>query len=705
MTEGLGVSRPWYESATRWSQLTFVENDPLHFDIDAWTEILLRTRSNAICISAGGYIAYYPTRVDGHYVSRYLDGTDLFGSVVSRARSLGMRVVARVDPHAVHADTAAAHPEWLARDSEGAAIEHPSHKGIWLTCAHTTYHSEFLTQVSAEIVRDYEVDGIFANRWEGFHGVSHSWAAQESFRAETGRDLPVDQLPGDPLWVRHARWRATRLNELMTTWDRAVRDVRPTARFIPNRRRFQLPGMDAAIIERTTPAYIVDKQGRAEGDALWATGRVGKRGHGTYPDRQVNLITSVGPEVRHRWKDSVDSPAELLTTIADGILHGANPWFAKFNSRLSDSRWIGPVADAFALHAAVEHLFRASTPIADVVLLESTEVESGDLTRLYAGDTPAANGAYHALVEARIPFSILPSAMLSSDRLDRAKAVVIPDARGLSVEQISVLRSFVERGGSLLATDGSIDSSSFARTPELWELFGVRPSGTPRVGLRNNYVAITGTHPISRGFDGAERIVGGTSIIPVVPDSDCEVPFRFVPDFPDLPMEEVYAREAPRDPAVVCRTLSSGGRCAFVAFDLGGVFWDVLQADHARLIANLVDWVTGGEQRVRVDGVGLVDLAVRETEGGLLIGLVNLDNPMAMRGQLHSVRPLAPQSVSVSLPPGVVGADARLVVADAELPTRTRGGRVTAQIPSIEIFDLVEIRWNSPACGPAAPAS
>ena len=115
----------WFRSATRWTQLTFAEDDPAHFDLDFWVETMRRTRSNALCLSAGGYIAYYPTKIDYHYRSAFLGDSDPFGELVEQARRLGMHVMARVDPHAIHGDAAEAHPEWLARDRDGQPIDHP----------------------------------------------------------------------------------------------------------------------------------------------------------------------------------------------------------------------------------------------------------------------------------------------------------------------------------------------------------------------------------------------------------------------------------------------------------------------------------------------------------------------------------------------------------------------------------------------------
>ncbi len=167
-------SADWPLHANRWVQLTLAEDDPAHFDLDFWTGLMSDTKANAICMSAGGYIAYYPTSIPFHYRSRFLGDTDPFGAIVDSARALDMHVMARVDPHAVHADAAEAHPEWLARDHDGNPLEHWAFPGIWLTCLFSPCHREFITDIARELVRDDDIDTIFANRWEGHGGISYS---------------------------------------------------------------------------------------------------------------------------------------------------------------------------------------------------------------------------------------------------------------------------------------------------------------------------------------------------------------------------------------------------------------------------------------------------------------------------------------------------------------------------------------------------
>ncbi|HAU74352.1 MAG TPA: hypothetical protein DCW88_02085, partial [Agrobacterium sp.] len=159
---GAAVRSPdWFKSATRWTQLTFAEDDPAKYDPEFWIDVFKRTKSNAVCLSAGGYIAYYPSEIPLHYVSSFIGDTDPFGTIVEGARKLGMHVMARVDPHAIHEDAALAHPEWVAINQDGSPREHWAFPGIYVTDALGSYNRDFTTDVIREVVTKYDVDAVF----------------------------------------------------------------------------------------------------------------------------------------------------------------------------------------------------------------------------------------------------------------------------------------------------------------------------------------------------------------------------------------------------------------------------------------------------------------------------------------------------------------------------------------------------------------
>ncbi|GAA1171956.1 alpha-amylase family protein [Nesterenkonia xinjiangensis] len=687
----------WYRTATRWTQLTFTEDDPSALDVDFWVDVLRRSRSNALCLSAGGYMAFYPTEIPYHHRSRHLGDSDPFGTLVESARSLGMHVMARVDPHAIREEAAAAHPEWLARDENGQAMEHDSMPGLWWTDPFSSYHREFITEVAVEITRKYDIDAVFANRWEGPpRRVSYSPASMREFLRDTGMELPSESEPEDPAWSVYREWRSRKLSELVVIWDDAVRAVKSHVRFIPNRGANLTRDLVREMVDDRYPMFFVDKQGRSGVEPSWVPGRIAKRARGLYPDRPVALITSVGPESHEaRWKDSVADPEETTSLIVDGFAHGARPWFTKFKGEIFDQRWVAPIVEAYELHEKAEHVLERLTHTGEVALLDSRVSADALPDESYVPGRPEhEDGVYQALIEARIPFVYIADEALTAKRLEGVRVLVLPACPALSTAQRQVIEEFVEAGGNVVATfDSSLAGEPGERVLELGELLGVRLTEDVRGPLKNKYMTIEKEHTLSSGYEGAQRIVGGTQVLGVELLGEAQEIFRFVPDYPDLPMEEVYPRPGASTPAVVTREHASGGRTVYVAFNLGEIYWEFLQSDHGRLVGNAVRWALGGRPQVEVCGRGLVDVAVQRGHGELAVTLVNLTNPMAMRGQNHELIPLKDQEVRIRLPEGVSEVTATLLYADEQAGVSVEDGVATVPVARIDRLETVHLVW------------
>ncbi len=66
------AARAWYDRPMRWIQLAFVEDDPGRYNPAFWLDYFRRIHADAVCLSAGGCVAFYPTKVPLHYRSKYL---------------------------------------------------------------------------------------------------------------------------------------------------------------------------------------------------------------------------------------------------------------------------------------------------------------------------------------------------------------------------------------------------------------------------------------------------------------------------------------------------------------------------------------------------------------------------------------------------------------------------------------------------------
>jgi len=107
-----------FDRPMRWAQLTLVEDDPAHYDAGFWLDYFRKIHADGACLSAGGCVAYYPTKVPFHHRSAWLGDRDAFGELYEGCRKMGMLVLARTDPHATYQDVYEAHPDWSAVDAQ-----------------------------------------------------------------------------------------------------------------------------------------------------------------------------------------------------------------------------------------------------------------------------------------------------------------------------------------------------------------------------------------------------------------------------------------------------------------------------------------------------------------------------------------------------------------------------------------------------------
>jgi hypothetical protein len=691
----------WFDRVMRWGQLTLAEDDPVRYDPSFWLDYFERTKCDAVCLSAGGYIAYYPTDIPLHHRSRWMDDGDPFGELVAGARARGMAVLARTDPHAVYQPVADAHPGWIAVDADGNKRRHWSTPDAWVTCALGPYNFSYMSDVNAEIMARYDVDGIFSNRWTG-SGMCYCEHCQHNFKESAGMDLPRTSDPQDPARKAYIVWRQERLFALCRQWDSAIRAAKPDARFIPNSGGGALSDLDMSEFAQVADTAFADRQGRSGIVTPWAAGKNAKEYRATMRAKPVGGIFSVGLEGAHRWKDSTQSGDEIRVWVAESIANGMRPWFTKFAGVVHDGRWLKVVEDIYRWHHRWERYFRDQVPLSRVAVVYSQQT-----AKFYGGAAARdkvedhISGVYQALVEGRVPFEMVHDGMLSRDVLDNFSTLVLPNIAALSETQCEQIRGFVTRGGSVVATHETslYDEWGVRRTRfGLEDLFGVQPTGDVEDDIKNAYIRLredprTGRrHEVLNGLEDATRLIHGVRRVPVrALDESSPRPLTLVPSHPDLPMEEVYPREAESDHderSVHLREVGAG-RVAYFPWDIDRTFWEVLNPDHGRLLCNAINWATRERHPVTVSGPGIVDVTIWRQPMSLTVHLVNLTNPMLMRGAFRELIPLGEQHVRVVLPDGAHVLRARLLRADTAAEVQVSDGVAEVIVAGITDHEVI----------------
>ncbi|MCX6629099.1 MAG: beta-galactosidase trimerization domain-containing protein [Candidatus Solibacter sp.] len=450
------------------------------------------------------------------------------------------------------------------------------------------------------------------------------------------------------------------------------------------------------------PILFADRQARSGVTPPWANGKNGKEYRSTMGTKPIGGIFSVGVEEPYRWKDSVQSAPEIRLWVLDGIANGLRPWFTKFAGSLYDRRWLKAVEDVYVWHHRNERYLRNLRPLARAAMVYSQQTShfyGAQQARQKVEDHTL--GYYQALIEARIPFEMVHDQLLDAAHIDQFKVLIFPNIAALSGAQCAQIRDYVQRGGSIVAThETSLYDEWGERRADfgLADLFGASFAGTVDARMQNSYLRLetdsaTGKrHSLLAGLEDTGRIINGVSRVHTKTlGTYANPPLTLIPSYPDLPMEEVFPRIPKTDiPEVYAREIGKG-RMVYFPWDIDRTFWEVLSVDHAKLLRNAVNWAANEAPPVTVTGPGVLDVTVWEQQKSMTVHMVNLTNPMMMKGPVREFLPTPPQKVGIRMLAGTKVKKVQLLVSGVPPRVQESNGTISLTIPSILDHEVIAI--------------
>jgi hypothetical protein len=292
--------------------------------------------------------------------------------------------------------------------------------------------------------------------------------------------------------------------------------------------------------------------------------------------------------------------------------------------------------------------------------------------------------------------------LLDAAHTDQFKLLILPNIAALSDKQCDQLRDYVKRGGGLVAThetslydEWGVRRSNFG----LSDLFGARFKGRVEGPMQNSYLKleqdVTGKrHPLLAGLEDAPRIINGVWRVEVEGSGEAlPPPLTLIPSYPDLPMEMVYPRVPQTNiPEVYLRELGRS-RVVYFPWDIDRTFWEVMSVDHGKLLGNAVRWALGEEPVVTVTGPGVLDVTVWRQKESMTVHLVNLTNPMMMKGPFRELIPITEQKVRVRLPRDKKAKRVHLLVSGKAVRVQESEGYLAVAVPTILAHEVVAIDW------------
>jgi hypothetical protein len=678
-----GERVPWYATMRRCGQTNFNERDPIELNIAWWVEYWMSLKLDALLLSAGGIMAFYPTKIPFHHRSQFLDSHDLFGDYAKAAKAKGIRVVARLDCNYVYEDAYRGHPEWVERTANGEPVTNAESPWLYKTCMYSSYFTELMPAIIREINSIYDIDGFFTNGWPSTNRPDPCYC-----EACKGSGL------SDPNSPEAVQRHLARVLEVWRLWDRTAKEKKWDSVYVGN-----LGGGIRAVTNLSKIASVAawfnaDHQGRSGATPIWDCAQQGRVAQSVMKGRTITNVTGAYANTQPLWRHTSKAPLEMKMWLAQTTASGMTPWFHWLGGKPRDLRWREPGKKFFYWIAQNEQHFINEASLANLAVVFSQRINAYYKPPVKAGDvTDYLQGMYQVLLQGRILFDFVHEDDLTPDVLSKYKGVILANTALLSDQQCRQLREYVNRGGSLLATfeTGFYDEYGKPRSDcGLADVFGIQKSGDI-VGPNGNssYACIERQdHPILRGFSDTTLLPFAQHYVPLRAISDPVL--TVLPPFPAFPPEMVYPRTLHTDqPAVVLRE-RGGSRLVFLPGDIDSSYWRSQDPDLSRLLLNAIRWMCP-QTPITVSGQGMAEVFAWKTKAGFAVHLLNYANPEMLRGWFSEPYPLGPQKVRVTLPAGAKASKVHLLAGGTEVSVATSGNNIEFTVPQVWDYEVAAI--------------
>lgn len=603
-------------------------------------------------------------------------------------------------------------PEWHQRDAQGN-----SKKWWWLNvpCLNSPWTNFFLQELS-EVLSRYHIDGVYIEGINTHFGPCYCAFCKTAFRKTYGFEIPED-----PAVVATSQeiveFRARVTTEYVRRVGKVIREVSPDTVWIPSPSFYATPQLptDFASWGLYTDGISLERQ--------W--------GHNRYqiPLRDIGMslrvvaaesgrptfgVTFIGWEVDLDYSHCTASHYRL--SFMEMLLYGATPQLHAQTIFDLDQSEMGVVREMYDFEEKLRPY-----------LVDAQEVAYAGLVMEQA-DNPTEwfKGYYRALLEAHIPFKVVPARELRPDKKLDVKVLVLPNLVCLDDEQVEAVAAFVRGGGGLVLTyrtgfarpDGSLRKS-----PALLRLAGcegpfqivTNPPSTPpftRPEQDNmlHYWRLTDGKAIAGRWEGRLQSFRG-SYVAVEPTSGKTIAQVLDYDYSKSmhrhhPVLGWYPGR-PISPLVILNEAGeAGGRVAYFTSEMDATSLREGMPGQLALLSEAVTWVGKGKLPLQVNCPPTVEIATHYSADPAAYTILLLNQTT---NQLHPdwvVRNVEPISdIQLELEIGKAKVKEVVALNRGSLTWNQKEGRLAVALPRLDEYEAIVVKlagkYSASARGPA----
>jgi hypothetical protein len=644
-----------------------------NLDVDLLITQLKQFEANVLMLNAGGIFAFYPSKLEHHYVTPYLK-KDLLGEAVTKAHENGMRFIARFDFSKTHESLFAERPEWYYRTKEGKEV---NYHGIVHTCINGGYQQEHSLKIIEEVLDHYPVDGIFFNMF-GYqtrdysgndYGLCYCDNCKRRFMDMYGMELPENRDPNNEVYQKYKQFQSVTTRQILDSIHTLVKRKNPEIALCT----YHTHQVDIVRNESNTALH------RPHPVWLYSASENVKSIEDGWDDKLISncCINAIDLTYRFTGVSANEVQIRLYESIASGS--GLDFCIIGIFDGYPDQENVAAAQDVFRFHKENEKYFGSLGSMADAVLVKPDTLDRANPQEYY--------GLFKMLKEQHIQFDVVQQSRLPErkEQLKKAKIVIVPGIRRMDASQLETLLELQRNSGVRIVATGHALTGDAENREALYGLFQAKYADT----ITDTVPAYleTSDKAVFKSFPNRDWVIVGEAFSRVAFEGDQKRLLPFVLPSTFGPPERAYGHQTSSD--------FGGGvhkeRGAYLPWEAGVLYYKYGYEDHKRVVTDVLDYLMDGSFAVKTNAPQAVELFYNQVDADTY--LVQLLNLSGFNGVTYG-DPVPVSGTKLTLPGMKGGYKAYSLKRQQYLHTSLQPDGITIAVDALDLYDAILLEPN-----------
>ncbi|MCP9762643.1 alpha-amylase family protein [Lacihabitans soyangensis] len=445
----------WKRNNLRVIQLNLPDYEAKTIQPNEIVEDLLKYSANTLIINAGGIMAFYPSKLENHFINPYMR-PGVLGEIVEKCHQNNIKVMVRFDFSRADKTIFDKHPDWFYISPKG---ERMINTDKYVVSINAPYMQEEAFKIIMEVIEMFPIDGIFQNMpgyqtrnpYENlYQGIDQNEYDKKAFYAYSGLSLPLVENKEDSVFRKYEEFK----KHTSEAWQEKLYHL------------VKAKNKNIAICTYAEKFVdIIRHESQSNSLPYWpysASDNVGNAGN-SYPDHIIS--NSSIQQISFQGRYNAVEPEEVEIRLWENIANGSGLDMSMMGDMrgYEDERNFEVYKKVYGFHKANEKFYGKYQSLAKIALIAPGAWPSGNKMQEY-------RGLMLMLKEAHLQFDIIEDSQIErhAERLKKYKIVIFPDITYLSENAIKLLQNVSRDGVNLIATNNSFSDNAQA----LKSLFG-----------------------------------------------------------------------------------------------------------------------------------------------------------------------------------------------------------------------------------------